>query len=287
VTGTTTEIPNQGEGEETQSDKPLVVPRSVEKLITARQRILTEQADRTDFLHTVMCQVGMPRRMTDARTFERHNGHMSILLEAGKLYNGKDWVEQPLPYGTTPRLIMVHLSSEAIRTQSRKVEIGDSMRQFLLTLGMGDGGGPRGGYTMVRRQVEALAACRLSIGMQAQGKVVTPPPERNNAYQYAPPRRIQKFRSRPRPTSADLHALHKRQPVKSRSCRFCSTADGGLNATPSRVSRYEINGRGWGIREFLPLLRLQNGAHLVVAQLGPPRLRKKLFRWSAVLRLAA
>lgn len=173
MTGTTTEIPNQAGGEEAQSDEPPVVPRSVEKLITARQRILTEQADRTDFLHTVMCQVGMPRRMTDARTFERHNGHMSILLEAGKLYSGKDWVEQPLPYGTTPRLIMVHLSSEAIRTQSRKVEIGDSMRQFLLTLGMGDGGGPRGGYTVVRRQVEALAACRLSIGMQAQGKVVT------------------------------------------------------------------------------------------------------------------
>lgn len=67
---------------------------------------------------------------------------------------------------------MVHLSSEAIRTQNRSVEIGDSMRQFLLTLGMGDGGGPRGGYTAVRKQVEALAACRLSIGMTLAGRVV-------------------------------------------------------------------------------------------------------------------
>lgn len=163
--------PKQDEGEGIY--QPPAVSRSAERLLTARQRILTEQAERTDFLHTVMCQVGMPRRMTTERTFERHNGHMSILLEAGKLYNGRDWIEHPLPYGTTPRLVMVHLSSEAIRTQSRRVEIGDSMRQFLLTLGMGDGGGPRGGYTMVRRQVEALAACRLSIGMQAQGKVVT------------------------------------------------------------------------------------------------------------------
>jgi hypothetical protein len=149
------------------------ISRSAKRLLDAREQILTAPADRTDYLHTVMCQVGMPRRMTDARTFERHNGHMSILLEAGRLWNGRDWVEQPLPYGTTPRLIMVHLSSEAIRTQSRRVEIGDSMRQFLLTLGVGDGGGPRGGYTMVRKQVEALAACRLIIGMQAQGKVVT------------------------------------------------------------------------------------------------------------------
>ena len=68
---------------------------------------------------------------------------------------------------------MVHISSEAIRTQSRRVDVGDSMRQFLLKLGMGDGGGPRGGYTAVRKQIEALAACRLTIGMQDQGKVVT------------------------------------------------------------------------------------------------------------------
>jgi hypothetical protein len=160
----------EGEGAQLQT---VAIPRKVQRLNDARERIMNEPADRTDFLHTVMCQVGMPRRMTDARTFERHNGHLSILLEAGRLYNGKAWVEHPLPYGTTPRLIMVHLSSEAIRTQSRRVEIGDSVRQFLLMLGMGDGGGPRGGYTSVRRQVESLAACRLSIGMHAEGKVVT------------------------------------------------------------------------------------------------------------------
>jgi hypothetical protein len=162
----------EGEGASTETERP-AVSRSVQRLIDARERIISEPATRTDFLHTVMCQVGMPRRMTSARTFERHNGHMSILLEAGKLWNGREWIDQPLPYGTTPRLVMVHLSSEAIRTQNRRVEIGDSMRQFLQTLGMGDGGGPRGGYTTVRRQIEALAACRLSIGMQSHGKVVT------------------------------------------------------------------------------------------------------------------
>lgn len=46
------------------------------------------------------------------------------------------------------------------------------MRQFLLTLGMGDRGGPRGGYTAIRKQVEALAACRLTIGMTLEGRVV-------------------------------------------------------------------------------------------------------------------
>lgn len=151
------------------------------KPLTSRQLRLLDQSlaireslpDRTDFLHSVMCQVGLPRRATEARAFERHSGPFSILVEAGKLYNGRDWIDQPLPYGATPRLVMVHLSSEAIRTQNRRVELGDSMRQFLQALGLQTNGGARGGYTVFRKQMEALAACRLTIGMQNAGRVVT------------------------------------------------------------------------------------------------------------------
>lgn len=143
------------------------------RLLDAREQILQGKPDRNDFLHTVLCQVGMPRRRTEERTFERHSGHVSVLLEAGKLYDGREWRELPLPYGTAPRLVMVHVSSEAVRTQSRTVEVGDSVRQFLLRIGMGDGGGPRGGYTVFRQQIESLAACRLTIGMQSEGRVVT------------------------------------------------------------------------------------------------------------------
>lgn len=143
------------------------------RLIHAGADILQNPPDRADFLHTVMCQVGLPRKRTDARTFERHNGHISILMESGKLFDGKDFVERPLPYGTVPRLVMVHVSSQAIRTQQRRVEIGDSTRQFLTTLGMQTSGGERGGYTILRRQMESLAACRLTLGMHAEGRVVT------------------------------------------------------------------------------------------------------------------
>lgn len=147
--------------------------RTQRRLLIAHDQITSERPDRTDFLHTVMCQVGMPRRATTERTFERNNGPFSILLEAGKLWTGQEWQEQPLPYGTAPRLVMVHLSSEAIRTQNRRVELGSSMRQFLQMLGMQTNGGERGGYTMFRKQMDALAACRVTIGMQAAGRVVT------------------------------------------------------------------------------------------------------------------
>lgn len=152
---------------------PIAIGRSARKLIDAGCQIADEPPDRADFLHTVMCQVGLPRRRTEARTFGRQSGFVNILLEAGQLWNGVRWVEQPLPYGATPRLVMVHVSSEAIRTRSRSVEIGDSMRQFLTRLGMQTSGGPRGGYTALKRQMEALAACKLTLGMTREGRAVT------------------------------------------------------------------------------------------------------------------
>lgn len=143
------------------------------RLIDASANIRDQPPDRLDFLHTVMCQIGMPRKATESRVFERQNGPFSILLEAGKFWDGHSWQPRPLPYGTTPRLVMVHLSSEAIRTRNRQVELGESMRSFLQILGIQTNGGPRGGYTSLKRQMEALAACRLTIGMSAQGRVVT------------------------------------------------------------------------------------------------------------------
>jgi len=149
------------------------MPATVRRIIRASGNIQQDPPDQTDFLHSVLCQVGMPRRKTEGRTFERKSGLVSIMLEAGRLWNGRKFTEKPLPYGTRPRLVMVHISSEAIRTQSRTIEIGESMRDFLLKLDIDPTGGTRGNYTMFRKQMEALAACRLTIGMTDGVRAVT------------------------------------------------------------------------------------------------------------------
>lgn len=149
------------------------IPATVRRVVLASDTIQQELPDRTDFLHSVLCQVGMPRRKTEGRIFERESGSVSIMLEAGHLWNGRKFVEQPLPYGTRPRLVMVHISSEAVRTQSRTIEIGESMRDFLIKLDIDPTGGARGNYTMFRKQMEALAACRLIMGMTDGARAVT------------------------------------------------------------------------------------------------------------------
>jgi Plasmid encoded RepA protein len=136
----------------------LSIPR---RIVEAGAKIVEEQPDHLEFLHSVFCQVGMPRKQMDTRIFERSSGRIMLRLEAGALFNGRQFVEQPLPYGVKPRLMMVHICSEAVRTQSREIEIGHSAHEFMKTLGLDTNGE---NYAMTRKQIMALAACRLTLG---------------------------------------------------------------------------------------------------------------------------
>lgn len=138
------------------------LPPTTARIIKLGNEIAERPPERPDYLHSVLCQVGLPRRRVTSNTFERTNGNASLLIEAGKLWNGQEWLPQPLPYGTRPRLALVHLSSEAVRTKSATVEVGHSVREFLLRLEIGTGGEE---YANFGRQIRALAACRMSLGV--------------------------------------------------------------------------------------------------------------------------
>jgi Plasmid encoded RepA protein len=72
-----------------------------------------------------------------------------------------------VPYGSRARLIMLFLQSEALRTGSREVELGRSLREWLQRMGI-----PLGGKsaTMVREQAERISRCRLTFQVTAGGR---------------------------------------------------------------------------------------------------------------------
>jgi Plasmid encoded RepA protein len=140
------------------------------RVIDAAADIMEAEADSPEYMHTVLCQVGLPRSQTDGRSFERSNGRASMVVEAGRLWKRGKWVDQPLPYGAKPRLVLVHACSEAVRTQSLEIEIGRSVREFLARLGLDNSGHE---YSRFRAQIEALAACRMVLGMSSDTKDVT------------------------------------------------------------------------------------------------------------------
>ena len=118
-----------------------------------------------------LCQVALPRSKPEGRTFERSFKNASLLIEAGKLWDGQQWVEYPIPYGPKPRLALIHINSEAVRTQSPTIEIGHSCAEFLRRLGLPDQDGRT--YGLFKRQTMALAAARLTMGFTVHNQAIT------------------------------------------------------------------------------------------------------------------
>ena len=85
------------------------------RIINTSADIREAQPYRPHYLHTVMCQVGLPRSRVADRVFERSSGDVTIRLESGALWNGTKMQEQPLPYGVYPRLVMAIVQKKAIR----------------------------------------------------------------------------------------------------------------------------------------------------------------------------
>jgi hypothetical protein len=137
------------------------ISRETARVLRFAADIVESPPDRPDFLHTVLCQVGLPRRATAELKFERRNGLASLLVEAGSLYSDQKWLQQPLPYGPKPRLALVHISTEAVRTKSRVIDSGRSLHDFMRRLGIGTNGRE---YKNFRQQMRALSACRMSLG---------------------------------------------------------------------------------------------------------------------------
>jgi len=140
------------------------------KLIEASALIATEPAAGEDmaFTHAVLCQVGLPRSKVDGERFLRQSGSAWVSVQAGVLDEGKGPVLQPIPYGAMPRLALAWVSTYAKRHNTREVPIGESASEFLSLLGQPTTGGPRGTYTTLRRQMHALAVCRLQLGYKGR-----------------------------------------------------------------------------------------------------------------------
>jgi hypothetical protein len=139
----------------------LPLSRETARILRFAADIVEGPPDQPDFLHSVLCQVGLPRRATLELKFERRNGLASLLVEAGSLYSEQKWLQQPLPYGPKPRLALVHISTEAVRTKSRVIDSGRSLHDFMRRLGIGTNGRE---YKNFRQQMRALSACRMSLG---------------------------------------------------------------------------------------------------------------------------
>ena len=142
---------------------PKVTP-TTKRLIDAHAEIMDGPANEIAFSHSVLCQTSLPYKPTDERVWIRDQGNVSLRIEAGAARHpdtGK-WVELGLPHGEKPRIVLLHLNGEALRTGSPVINVQDSMTAFVRALGIDTNGR---NLRTLRDQLARLAAAHITLGI--------------------------------------------------------------------------------------------------------------------------
>jgi len=107
----------------------------------------------------------------DVLFWSRTNGNLTLGIQAG--VNKKTGKSYGIPYGIIPRLILVWMVTEIIRTKSRRLELGNRLADFLLTLGLDPSrGGKCSDARRAREQMERLLHSIISFNsfLKAEGR---------------------------------------------------------------------------------------------------------------------
>ena len=127
-------------------------PQARQSFTVADQVNLLVSASEADpdrgFMARLMALCSLPRTNPGNRKeYIRRNGPYTLAMTAG--------VNNKLPYGNFPRLILAWVCSEAVKTQSRVLILGASLADFMRTLGVYSSGGGRE-HTKLRNQMRRL-----------------------------------------------------------------------------------------------------------------------------------
>jgi hypothetical protein len=114
-------------------------------------------AEGISFQYVPLIQCSFPHAdPKDATTFTRKNGWLELTL-------GTTRPDAGLPYGVPARLLTIYCTSEAVRTNSPEIYLGDSVHDFLRRLDVPITRGARGSLSVYANQLLRLVRSTLTI----------------------------------------------------------------------------------------------------------------------------
>jgi hypothetical protein len=147
------------------AEAELAQPRGTDKLVQEALAIEAEEARAAGaigYMARLMVQVTMPHSKLDSNEFERSNGPITLRILAPSKVG--------LPYGHYPRLLLAWITSEAVKTRSPEIELGESLSAFIVSLGLIPSGGRWGTVPRLRDHMKRLFSSAVSWSYDAPGE---------------------------------------------------------------------------------------------------------------------
>jgi hypothetical protein len=136
----------------------------------ARISAVAGEAPSPSFLHSALCAMSLPvRRPVDEHApIIRQDGQYTLVINPKPVVERVDGQQRfqslGVPYGSLPRLVLIHIMTEAVRTKSRHIVLGATFTDWMRRMGFKTiSYGPRGSATLVKEQLDRLLACEWMI----------------------------------------------------------------------------------------------------------------------------
>lgn len=157
---------NKTKKDQSNPSSPQALSPINDRLVQSAYEISQDTATIDDaiFQHSILCQTFLPYRNpgNDLRIWQQKQGNVSLAVQAGFTLNQEGVYEEiGLPYGTKARLILAHINSEAIKNQSRTIDVEGSMSAFIKSIGLNLDGRT---IKEVKEQLRRLSTSTLSLG---------------------------------------------------------------------------------------------------------------------------
>ena len=138
-----------------------MVPREKRALVDIAAGVMADEAQTIGISYTGFCLTSLPhKRLPDDQPWEKKGHRVSLLVEPGRLKVKGRTTLYGVPYGARARMILLYLQTQAVRTGTREIELGRSMRGWLERMGVSYGGETA---KSLREQATRISACSLKF----------------------------------------------------------------------------------------------------------------------------
>ena len=140
------------------------------KIAEAAGSIFTDDPEELSFVHSVFCSCALPYRSIDGPAYKRSTGRASLTIASGfterddsssSSSSSPEMIPVGIPYGSKPRLVLLHAMTEAVRRQAREIPIAETLSGYLRQdLGANTDTRTLRGY---REQLKRLARASVTV----------------------------------------------------------------------------------------------------------------------------
>jgi hypothetical protein len=156
-----------------------MVPQHRRALVDIAAEVMGDETQAVGISYTGFCLTSLPhKRLANDQPWKKVGHRVSLVVEPGHMLSNGETKLYGVPFGARARMVLLYLQTQAVRTQSREVELGRSMRAWLERMGVAVGGETAKAF---REQATRISACSLKFFWQddrrstgwSAGRIVT------------------------------------------------------------------------------------------------------------------